>query len=282
MGTIFENVIDDIADKVPGKDKAEGDYYSEEDGLMYCGKCHTRKQAKVKVLGEERVVPIICKCQQEKDKALLDEMRAEDERRRINRLRRKCFPTPKEAACTFAQDDRSNPRISDAMRRYVEKWTEVKQDGMGLLLYGPVGTGKTFFAACIANALIDKGDDVMMTSFARIVNTMQGHFEGRQEHLDKLVSHSLLVIDDLGTERGSDYMLEQVYSVINARYQTGLPLILTTNISIAEIKEPADLKYQRIYDRVLEMCHPVEIPGRSRRRESVKKNFAARKELLGL
>lgn len=282
MGTIFKRVIDDIAAKVPGKDKAEGDYYSEEDGLMYCGKCHTRKQAKVKVLGEERVVPIMCKCQKEAEEAFLDEVRAEDERRRINRLRRKCFPTPKEAACTFDQDDRSNPRISDAMRRYVEKWPEIKRDGMGLLLYGPVGTGKTFFAACIANALIDTGVDVMMTSFARIVNHMQGSFEGRQEYLDSLVRHPLLVIDDLGTERGSDYMLEQVYSVINARYQTGLPLILTTNISIGEIKEPADLKYQRIYDRVLEMCHPVEITGRSRRRESVKKNFAARKELLGL
>lgn len=282
MGTIWENVIDEIAAKVPGKELHEGDYICEEDGLLYCGKCHTRKQVRINVLGREQVVPIMCQCEKERDEAIEAERKAANEQLRIQKLRRACFPTPKEAGCTFARDDRNNPNVSDAMRRYVEKWPEVKKDGMGLLLYGPVGTGKTFYAACIANALLDKGVAVMMTSFARIVNTMQGTFDGRQAYLDHLVGYPLLIIDDLGTERGSDYMLEHVYSVINARYQTGLPLILTTNISIAEIKEPADLKYQRIYDRVLEMCHPVKVEGHSRRRESVKDNFAARKALLGL
>lgn len=281
MSNIYEAAINDVASKVPGKDVQEGDYTGE-DGLLYCGKCKTRKQTHIAFLGREQVVPVMCKCAQEKYDAELARRKAEEEMQRIQRLRRDCFPTDEMAGCTFAVDDEHDARISAAMRRYVEKWDEIRLENMGLLLYGPVGTGKTFYAACIANGLLDKGVPVMMTSFARIVNTMQGMYNGRQEYLDKLVSYPLLIIDDLGAERGSEYMLEQVYSVVDARYQTGRPLIVTTNIPITEIKEPADLKYRRIYDRILERCHPVEITGPSRRRESVKANFAARKNLLGL
>lgn len=281
MSNIYEAAINDVASKVPGKDVQEGDYTGE-DGLLYCGKCKTRKQTHIAFLGREQVVPVMCKCAQEKYDAELARRKAEEEMQRIQRLRRDCFPTDEMAGCTFAVDDEHDARISAAMRRYVEKWDEIRLENMGLLLYGPVGTGKTFYAACIANGLLDKGIPVMMTSFARIVNTMQGMYNGRQEYLDKLVSYPLLIIDDLGAERGSEYMLEQVYSVVDARYQTGRPLIVTTNIPITEIKEPADLKYRRIYDRILERCHPVEITGPSRRRESVKANFAARKNLLGL
>lgn len=281
LDRIFDRIVSTAAANVPESKVHEGDYIGE-DGFVYCGACHTQKQTRVSILGQERVVPIMCECAQRKYDAELAERKAEEERRRIAAMRRTCFPTEDMAHDTFAADDQSNARISAAMRRYVEKWDEIRLENMGLLLYGPVGTGKTFYAACIANALLDRGVPVMMTSFARVVNTMQGMYTGRQEYLDKLVSYPLLIIDDLGAERGSDYMLEQVYSVVDARYQTGRPLIVTTNIPISEIKEPQDLKYRRIYDRILERCHPVEITGPSRRRESVKANFVARKNLLGL
>lgn len=282
MGTnVYEAVINNIAARVPGGEQREDDYIGA-DGFLFCGKCKTRKQTRIELFGQEKIVPVMCQCEQRKYDAELEARKAEDERRRIAAMRRSCFPTDEMARCTFAVDDQTDARISAAMRRYVEKWDEIRLENMGLLLYGPVGTGKTFYAACIANALLDQGVPVMMTSFARVVNTMQGMYSGRQEYLDKLVSYPLLIIDDLGAERGSEYMLEQVYSVVDARYQTGRPLIVTTNIPIGEIKEPQDLKYRRIYDRILERCHPVEITGPSRRRESVKSNFAARKNILGL
>ena len=281
LHSVFEGIIDEAAAKVPGREMHEGDYIDQE-GFLCCGVCKSRKQTKIEIFGQEKLVPILCECEQAKRDAELAAKRAEDERRRIAAMRRTCFPTDEMARSTFAVDDKSDPRISSAMRRYVEKWDEIRLENMGLLLYGPVGTGKTFYAACIANALLDKGVPVMMTSFARVVNTMQGMYTGRQEYLDKIVSYPLLIIDDLGAERSSEYMLEQVYSVVDARYQTGRPLIVTTNVPIAEIKEPQDLKYRRIYDRILERCHPVEVTGLSRRRESVKANFAARKNILGL
>lgn len=278
---LFESVIDEAAEKVPGKEVQDGDYKGD-DGLLYCGKCKTRKQTLIHVLGKDRIVPIMCQCEQEKREVELAERKAEAHRAAVERMRKDCFRSAEFAHCTFDLDDKTNQRVSSAMRRYAAKWEEVKADNMGLLLYGPVGTGKTFFAACIANALIDQGVPVMMTSFSRIVNTLQNSFGGRQEYIDRLVSYPLLIIDDLGAERGSDYMLEQVYSVVDARYQAGLPLIVTTNIPIEEIVEPADLKYKRIYDRIIQMAFPLKVDGPSRRRESVKSKSADRKRLLGL
>lgn len=282
MGNLYDTVIDMVAAKVPGGAEAGGDYIGE-DGLLYCGKCRTRKQYQVEVMGRLRNMPVMCECQREKQE-VADREEAERVRMRtVERMRRSCFyPATELEGWRFGVDNREKPRTSEAMRRYAERWDNMRAQSMGLLLYGPVGVGKSFFAACIANELIERGIPARMTSFPKIVNTMQGMYGGRQEYLDRLVSYPLLVIDDLGVERDSDYMLEMVYSVVNARYLTGLPLIVTTNIPIEEIKEPADLKYQRIYDRILERCHPVKIEGKSLRREAVKTKFAERNKLLGL
>lgn len=282
MGNLYDTVIDMVAAKVPGGTETEGDYIGE-DGLLYCGHCRTRKQCQVEVMGRVRIMPVMCQCQQAQQEA---KERAEAEQNRmrtIERMRRSCFyPATELEGWRFDVDNREKPRTSEAMRRYAEQWDNMRAQSMGLLLYGPVGVGKSFFAACIANELIERGIPARMTSFPEIVNTMQGMYGSRQEYLDRLVSYPLLVIDDLGVERGSDYMLEMVYSVVNTRYQTGLPLIVTTNIPIEEIKEPANLKYQRIYDRILERCHPVKIEGKSLRREAVKAKFSERNKLLGL
>lgn len=106
--------------------------------------------------------------------------------------------------------------------------------------------------------------------------------DGRQDYLDDIVETPLLIIDDLGAERASDYMLEQVFNIVDARYQSGRPLIVTTNVDINELKKPAELKYKRIYDRILQMCFPIEVTGRSKRRKILHDDFARRAEILGL
>lgn len=94
--------------------------------------------------------------------------------------------------------------------------------------------GKTYAACEVANALIDKGYPVLVTNFARITNTIQGMYEGKQDYIDSLNEFQLLVIDDLGAERESAYMQEMVYNIIDSRYRAGLPMIYTTNISIEQ------------------------------------------------
>lgn len=272
---LFETVIDQIVAAAPPM--KSGDYVGE-DGLVYCGKCHTRRQKKIELLGEMRTVPVMCQCMIEAEKAEKAQSRA----KRIAKERSLSLMEEADAECTFTNDDRKNPVLSDAVRRYADNFYEMRQKNIGLLLHGPVGTGKTFYAACIANELLEKEVSVKMTNFTRIINDMQSTFDGRQEYLDSLNRNNLLIIDDLGVERESEYMQEQVYNIIDARYRAGRPLIVTTNISLEEIKNPKNVQRKRIYDRLLELCHPVKVDGTSRRRRAVIDHYAERNRLLGI
>jgi DNA replication protein DnaC len=67
----------------------------------------------------------------------------------------------------------------------------------------------------------------------------------------------LLVFDDLGAERGTEFAREQVYNVVNARWESGRPFIVTTNLTLQEMQNEEQMVLKRIYDRVLDVCRPV-------------------------
>ena len=281
MNGLLKNILDNIESNAKNVIKEnEGDYVV--DGLLYCHKCNTGKQCKINFLGQERIVPCICRCEKEAYDREQEETRRIERDRRIARLRQTGFPESDMAQWNFAADDRANEKISNVAHNYVDHYEEMREAKKGLLFYGGVGTGKSFFAACIVNALIDKGYPCMMTNFARLVNTIQGKFEGKQEYIDGLNRFDLLVIDDLAAERDTDYMNEIVFNVIDSRYRAGLPTIITTNLTANEIKNPADIRKQRTYSRLLEMCLPVEVEGADRRREKLKDDFSRFNDLLGL
>lgn len=258
---------------------APGDY--EKGGLLYCGKCHTPKQHRGEFLGIVKIVPCICQCKKAELEAEERQRQHEKLQERIKRQRKAGFLESDMQGWTFAADDGADPRIMRAAKNYVANFAQFKAQGKGLLLYGGVGTGKTFAAACIVNALIDTGKPCLMTNFARVLNTLWS-IENKQAYIDSFNKFDLLVLDDLGTERRSEYAQEQVFNVIDSRYRAKLPLIITTNLSIEEIKKPDSVGNSRIYDRVLEMCHPVEVSGKSRRRKKVAAEFKGMNELLGL
>lgn len=258
----------------------EGDY--QQDGLWHCGKCHTPKQCFVEIFDEIRTPPCLCKCAKEKREREAELQRQRELADRVQRYRAIGFPQSEMSNWTFAADDGTNPKMSQAMKNYVEHFDEFRKNGKGLLLFGDVGTGKTFLAACVANALIDKGVPCLVTNFARIANTVQGLFEGRQEYYDSLAKFPLLVLDDLSAERKTEYMQEIVFNVIDARYRAKLPLIVTTNLTREELMNPADITNQRIFSRLFEMCTPIEIAGVDRRHAALKNDIAATKQLLGL
>ena len=267
MNELIDRTIDAYNAQVP---KTESEYLGD-DGLLYCSKCHTPTQTRIKhpFTKEERIVGCVCKCAMKRHEAAAERERQEE----IERQRHICFSETNMASWNFANDDGKNEKITNAMKNYVKNFTEFKREGKGLLLHGTVGTGKTFFAACIANALIDEGYTVTMTNFARITNKLFGMKEGKQEYIDSLNKCSLLVLDDLGAERSTEYMQEMIFNIIDARYRSGLPFIVTTNLTTDEIKKPQDIAYSRIYDRILERCFPVEVSGTSRRRQNVKDTY---------
>lgn len=262
--------------------KAEQGDYIGEDGLLVCGKCHTRKQGRYEMPWGIITPMCLCKCAAERRAEEEAKIKRREFEKNVRRLRQAGFPESDMHDWTFANDDRTNEKISSVMENYVKNFDTMHREGKGLLLFGTVGTGKTYAAACVANALIDKGVPVLMTNFARIRNSMQGMFDGRQTYLDNLNQFPLLIIDDLNAESKTEYMKEIVYDVINGRYMAGLPLIVTTNLTSDELKHPADVTNQRTFSRLLEMCLPVEVKGGDRRRERLREDFAEYRDLLGL
>lgn len=276
-------IIDDIAERAAAENAAsDGDYIDEESGLLICGNCNTPKQCHVQLFGQDRIVHCMCKCRTEKYEAEEAAFKHRQKMQRIENLRQTGFPDADMKNWTFANDDGSNEKISAVAKNYVENFSEMKKRGKGLLLFGNVGTGKTFISACIANALIDKGYPCLVTNFARLVNTVSGMYDGKQDYIDSLNNFDLLVIDDLASERDTEYMGEIVQNIIDSRYRSGLPLIVTTNLTSEELKKPVEIRKQRIYSRLFEMCVPVEVSGKDRRKQKLRDEYGEIGDLLGL
>lgn len=255
----------------------DGDYI--QDGLLYCGKCRTPKQHRITVFGNERTVFCLCKCEAARRKSEDEAYEREQNRKRIVRLRQWGFPDEEMQQWTFTKDDGANPKLSSWARSYTRNFASALAKGTGVVLYGPVGTGKTFAAACVANALIDQGRPVLMTSFSRIGNILQAE-RNRQEYLDEFARYDLIVIDDLGAERNTSYMDEIVFSVIDTRYRQKKPLIVTTNLSGDQLKDTRDISYRRILSRLYEMCTFMEVQGRDRRKAKNRENHAETERLI--
>lgn len=261
----------------------EGDYLNE-DGLLTCGKCHTPKQCRFTATwdGKEKKPYTPCDCTRARRNAEEQARQAQNLRIEVNRLRKLGFPDSEMADWTFAHDDGTDPKTTSIAHKYVDNFPEMKKRGKGLLLYGPVGTGKTHAAACIANELINQGRPCLVTNFARITNTLQGMFEGKQRYLDDFNRLDLLVIDDLAAERDTSYMNEMIFNIIDSRYRSGKPLIVTSNLTQTELTAPGSVDKERIYSRLLEMCVPVEVKGTDRRERKLRDDSADMKRLLGL
>ena len=127
----------------------------------------------------------------------------------------------------------------------------------------------------------DKGIPVLMTNFSRILNTLTGMYsDDRNQFIDSFNKYSLLIIDDLGIERSSEFALEQVFNVIDSRYRSKKPLIVTTNLTLDELKHPKDLARARIYDRVLERCVPLKINNQNIRELNAAANMQEARKIL--
>lgn len=260
----------------------DGDYVDEE-GFLCCGKCRTRKQTIVHLpeslsktgMPENMKVGIPCECRKREIERQEKEERERKEMEAVAALKRQSLMDERLADATFEnfQQTKQNARQLRLCRRYAEHFDEMLEKNQGLLFYGGVGTGKTYAAACIANYLLSRRRSVVMTSFVKLLNSMQTFREDDSVMLNRLNRAKLLIIDDLGAERGTDFALEKVYDIIDSRYRARLPVILTTNLSMDEMKEAVDIRYTRIYDRIFELCYPLEFVGRSWRKAEASRRF---------
>lgn len=277
------DIIDTISARATRQySETEGDYRNE-DGLLMCGNCHTQKECVLtKNDGTTKTVRCACDCSVAKNKREAEEKRKRDRLQYLDSMRRTGFPDAEMREWTFAKSDHTDQKNENIARKYVANFDAMREQGTGLLLCGSVGTGKSFLAAAIANELISQGTPCLMTNFSRIISRISEKFGGDQKYLDNLNRFDLLIIDDLGAERDSEYMWEKVMDVIDARYRAGLPLIVTTNLNPKDLYDPSDIRRQRVFSRLKEMCIFLEVNGADRRNKKMQDKLTAAKSLLGL
>lgn len=260
----------------------EGDYRNE-DGLLMCGKCHTQKECVLtKNDGTTKTVHCACDCSVEQNEREAEEKRKRDRMQRLDSMRRTGFPDAEMREWTFAKSDHGDQRNETIARKYVANFAAMREQGTGLLLCGQVGTGKSFLAAAIANELISQGTPCLMTNFSRIISRISEKFGGDQKYLDDLNRFDLLIIDDLGAERDSDFTWEKVMNVIDARYRAGLPIIITTNLGPKDFADRGDIRRQRVFSRLKEMCICLEVKGEDRRGKKMQDKLTSARSLLGI
>ena len=255
------------------------------DGLIYCGNCKKPRQKRIRFpIGgnQEKVVWVLCECGAAKLERENARFEFEEKMRRINRIKSASMMPGKLKTASFDSFEvkKENSKAYRISREYVDNFLDMEKVNQGLLFYGPVGTGKSYTAACIANALMEKEIPVIMTSFVKILQDFWTFDQSGGGYLETLNEARLLIVDDLGAERNTDYSLEKVYSVVEDRIRANKPMILTTNLTLEEMMQVHDIRYKRIYDRIFEACFPVLIDGTSfRLRQAAARQEAMRRML---
>jgi DNA replication protein DnaC len=158
--------------------------------------------------------------------------------------------------------------VLDAVRSYIDDLDERIAQGRGLWLEGDVGTGKTTLAMLVSKKAIEAGHSVAIYSLPRLLARIRRTYDadaGELSYLqffERLTSVDLLHIDDLGAEKRSDWVLEQLYAIVDERYATNRSIIVTTNMEVAQLEDQIGA---RTVSRLAEICETLPMYGDDRR-----------------
>jgi DNA replication protein DnaC len=156
--------------------------------------------------------------------------------------------------------------IVSATRRFAQDIDAKLDAGRGLWFMGPVGTGKTTLAMLVSKAALRTGRSVAIYSLPRLLNEIRDTHRAERSHLellDRLTAVDLLHIDDVGAERTTDWVLEELYSIVNARYEDQRSIVVTTNILDREAL--CQQITERTVSRLTEMCDELPLLGEDHR-----------------
>jgi DNA replication protein DnaC len=160
------------------------------------------------------------------------------------------------------------PAQIESVRRYATRIEENLERGRGLWIQGDVGTGKTTLAMLVSKAALQAGRSVAIYSLPRLLNLLREAMDseqGKLDFMDRLTAVDLLHLDDLGAENRTDWVLEQLYSIVNARYEAERAIVATTNLMPDELSERLGA---RTVSRLVEICGDlIPLFGEDRRRE---------------
>ena len=248
---MFEQIIDDASNQA-SKYQSSDDYIK--DNLIHCNNCNTPKQTVIKLMGQDKTVFCLCMCQS---------LKVEEEENKHKQIQQEYINKQKADSCfddkslkskTFDATDK-NSKIYTLAFRYADNFDKMLKNNMGLILHGERGTGKTHISACIANSVLSQSYSVYMTKLSVLMSKMQENYSENKLHLlNKINDVDLFILDDLGTERHTGAAMELIFDIIDKRYLSKKPIIVSTNLTQEEFTNNENTQYRRIFDRIIENC----------------------------
>ena len=265
---------------------------------QYCGKEYVKNEAE----GLEYLPEFIrqhieyipaCDCLEKKRLEEMEEEKrrqeAESIRNRVKKYRDISVMDSRFLKSNFEGADMSGEYMKLALR-YAKSFMEKKMD-IGIIFYGGVGVGKTFATACIANYLMNRGKSVFVINLGLYLLKLTKEWgQGEMELLKIVENCDLLIIDDFGVEKSledknASWRAEKIYNLIDSRYRCGKPLIISTNLEFDEDENRCEIARRfsakgknRIRDRIVEMCYPIKVEGKSRRKVNKQRFYELLKE----
>ena len=234
-------------------------------------------------------LPITCKCRKEQFKKDDERIEQQELNNRLKSLKKNSLMDEKFNECTFGNwiIEENNKKLYNLGTRYCQKWDDIKKENVGLILHGNPGTGKTFLSFCIANYLIERYVPTIAISSIGILSRIKETYssygkEGEAEIIRTIQNADLLVLDDLGAENNTEWSKEKLYEIVDFRYRNEKPIVITTNLSMDALKNKltGEDGVSRTYDRIIEMCQPVEIKGESKRVKKASEKTRLLKNIL--
>ena len=287
IGKCLQNVY--LKNKAPKG--ASDNEYVDKDGCIRCRKCNEEKRMEVDWFDSKEIVKKIivkpCSCIIKKR----EEQQKQFKWNQLSQVRDRVFngAFSRYKKCNVNTDDKSNEYLSKCVKKYIDNFDTFYNRGKGLLFYGGKKKKKTFAASSIINGVIEKENvkwqrpyKCCITNFAMISDQHLNSNLKVDKVYEQLNANDLLVIDDWGTERNTPFMKEIITKVINNRYNSNKPLIITTNLDAENIlknlqeKKELDRKnirkmteeeiyLSRLYSRFSEMCVFIRVKGKDRR-----------------
>jgi DNA replication protein DnaC len=252
--------------------------------LTICKICGEPRFKEIEILGVKRKVPRVCSCRKKEIEMKEQQEKSQEKQDKLRQLFTNSLMDKKFANETFENWDskKGKQQMYNLGIKYCDKFQDAKKEGLGFLFHGNAGTGKTYLSNCIANRLLNKMCPVICVSINSLLERIRKTYsrygqEGEDTILNALSMADLLIIDDLGTEQATEWSKSRIYNIIDNRYRNGLPLIISTNKSIDQLKE---MYHERTIDRLLEICTPVENISESIRKVQAKKNTELLREIL--